>query len=137
MVVPVALFLAILVERISSIARRRFSAIGRVVLLGVILAQSVLITSQGIIALQDGQHDYACSPQLIINRYLAEHYNGGKIFPSVYAAPIDASAARNGFKNLLYEGAGRFSAHALPNTARSGDWILIKPRNATQLLATP
>ncbi len=133
--VPVALFLAILVERISSIARRRFSAIGRVVLLGVILAQSVLITSQGIIALQDGQHDYACSPQLIINRYLAEHYNGGKILQDVYAAQFDASAAGIDFKNVIYEGSGRFWSQALQNPARSVDWIIIKPGNAIDLVA--
>jgi len=135
MVGPAALFLAILIERISSISMRRFYLISRLVLVGVILAQSLLITSQGIISLQDGQYDYACSPQLIINQYLAKHYNGGKILQDVYAAQFDASAAGIDFKNIIYEGSGRFWSQALQNPASSVDWIIIKPDNSIDLVA--
>ncbi|HKV02260.1 MAG TPA: glycosyltransferase, partial [Ktedonobacteraceae bacterium] len=135
MAVPVALFMAILVERISSISMRRFYLIGRFVLIGVILAQSVLITSQGIIDLQDGQHIYACSPQLIINQYLAEHYNGGEILQDVYTAQFDASAAGIDFKNVIYEGSGRFWSQALQNPASSVDWVILNPGNPSDPVA--
>ena len=49
MVVPAALFVALLVDSIGSITNGRFLAISRVVLVGMILAQTVLIISQGII----------------------------------------------------------------------------------------
>ena len=121
MVVPVALFISILIERISSVSLRPFYWIGRFVLVGVILAQSLLITSQGIIDLQDGQHIYACSPQLTINQYLAEHYNGGEILQDVYTAQFDASAAGIDFRNVIYEGSGRFWSQALQNPESSVD----------------
>jgi len=135
MVVPAALFVAILADRLSRIARGRFAVLARVVLLGVILAQSVLITSQGIIALQDGQYSYACSPQKSIIQYLAAHYNGGRILQDVYAAQFDASDAGIDFKNVIYEGSGRFWLQALENPASSVDWVIIKPDNAIDLVA--
>ena len=135
MVVPVALFISILIERISSVSLRPFYWIGRFVLVGVILAQSLLITSQGIIDLQDGQHIYACSPQLTINQYLAEHYNGGEILQDVYTAQFDASAAGIDFRNVIYEGSGRFWSQALQNPESSVDWVIVNPGNAIDPVA--
>ncbi len=135
MVIPAALFMAIFVERVSSIFKRRFYSIGRLVLIGVVLAQSLLIASQGIIALQDSQFSYACGPQKIIKQYLSEHYNGGKILQDVYASQFDASDAGIDFKNVIYEGDGQFWSQALQSPASSVDWVVVRPGNSLDLVA--
>jgi len=135
MVVPAALFVAILVERISSITKGRFYAIDRVVLVGVILAQTVLIFSQGIITVQDGQFNFACGPQKTITQYLAEHYNGGKVLQDVYASQFDVSDAGMDFKNVIYEGSGQYWTQALQDPTSSVDWIVIRPADPLDLVS--
>jgi cellulose synthase/poly-beta-1,6-N-acetylglucosamine synthase-like glycosyltransferase len=134
MVVPAALFISILVERVSSIPLRHFYAVGRVVLMAAILTQSALITSQGIISLQDGQFSYSCGPQKIINQFLAEHYNGGEILQDVYASQFEASDAGIDFKNVIYEGSGQIWLQALQDPASSVDWIVVKPDSSIDLV---
>ncbi len=134
MVLPAALFLAILVERIKLIPLRRFYPILKVVFIGAILANSLLITSQGIITLQEGQYDYACAPQRTIITYLAEHYNGGRILQDVYTSQFDASDAGIEFKNVVYEGSSNYWTQALQDPASSVDWIIFKSNNPTDLV---
>ncbi len=135
MVVPAALFVALLVERISSITKDRFKAISRVTLLGVILAQTCLIISQGIITVQDSQFNYACGPQRAIVRYLAQHYNGGRILQDVYASQFDVSDAGMDFKNVIYEGSAQYWSQALQDPTSLVDWIVIRPADPLDLVS--
>jgi cellulose synthase/poly-beta-1,6-N-acetylglucosamine synthase-like glycosyltransferase len=125
MVVPAALFMAILVARISSISLRRISWIASLILLGVIIFQSVLISTQGIISLQEGQYDTACGPQKIIVQYLAEHYNGGKILEDVYASQFDVSDAGIDFHNVVYEGTAHYWLQAVQHPESLVDWVVV------------
>jgi hypothetical protein len=134
MVIPAAFFFAILVERLSSIAFRRFYQIAKVLLVGLIIGQSLLIASQGIITLQEGQYNYSCAPQNGVVQYLAEHYNGGRILQDVYTSQFDASDAGIDFKNVVYEGSGNYWAQALSNPGGSVDWIIYKPTSPTDLV---
>jgi cellulose synthase/poly-beta-1,6-N-acetylglucosamine synthase-like glycosyltransferase len=135
MVAPVALCLAMLAERVGSISFPRFRSFSRFTVVGVILVQSFLITSQGIVSLQDGQYSYACGPQKTVNLYLAEHYAGGKVLQDVYASQFDVSDAGMDFKNVVYEGSGQVWLQALQHPANSVDWIVVNPTNAIDLVA--
>ena len=135
MVVPTALFVAILAERIRSIPLRHLSWIASLILLGVIILQSMLITNQGIISLQEGQYDYSCGPKKIIVQYLAEHYNGGKILQDVYASQFDASDAGINFDNVVYEGTAQYWAQALRQPESLVDWVVVTPQIAIDPVA--
>jgi hypothetical protein len=103
--------------------------------MGVILVQSVLVTSQGIISLQDGQFNYACNVQLAAVEYLAEHYDGGKILQDIYTTKVDPAEFQGNFKSILYEGSGPLWLQALHNPANSVEWILVNPDNKNDLVA--
>ena len=166
MVVPAALFLSVLVERVSSISfllslgggcrvqiyrarlphgRRQahvptlYSRLYvRVVLIVVILAQSALIASQGIITLQDGQYNYACGSRLTVGAvvdYLAEHYAGGKILQDIYTTKVDPAEFGVDFKDIIYEGSAQFWLQALRDPADSVEWIIVNPDNKNDLVA--
>jgi hypothetical protein len=135
MVVPASLFVALLIERIGSITKGRFNTIGRIALLGVILAQTLLIFSQGIITLQDGQFNYACGPQKTIVTFLAQHYDTGKILQDVYASQFDVTDAGIDFRNVIYEGSGQYWSHALQNPISTVDWIIIRPADPLDLVS--
>ncbi|MEO6890074.1 MAG: glycosyltransferase [Ktedonobacteraceae bacterium] len=135
MVAPVALCVAMLAERMGSIPLPRFRAFSRFIIMGVILAQSFLITSQGIISLQDGQYSYSCGPQKTVNLYLAEHYAGGKVLQDVYASQFDVSDSGMDFKNVVYEGSGQVWLQALQHPDSLVDWIVVNPTNSIDLVA--
>jgi len=135
MVVPASLFVALLVDRIGSITKGRFNTIGRVVLLGVILAQTLLIFSHGIITVQDGQYNYACGPQRTIVKFLAQHYDTGKILQDVYASQFDVSDAGIDFRNVIYEGSGQYWSKALQDPTSLVDWIVIRPADPLDLVS--
>ena len=127
MVAPIALFIAILVDKISRLSWFRYRAIARMVVLAAVILQTVLIMSQGVISLQEGQYTYSCSPQKSIVVYLAEHYNGGTLLQDVYASQFDVTDAGLDFHNVVYEGSGQFWTHALQNPATTVDWIVVTP----------
>jgi cellulose synthase/poly-beta-1,6-N-acetylglucosamine synthase-like glycosyltransferase len=135
MVVPASLFVALLVERIGSIAKGRINTIGRITLLWVILAQTLLIVSQGIITLQDGQFNYACGPQKTIVTFLAQHYDTGKILQDVYASQFDVSDAGIDFRNVIYEGSGEYWIQALQDPTSTVNWIVIRPSDPLDLVS--
>jgi len=135
MVVPASLFVALLVERIGSITKGRFTAIARFALLGVILARTVLIISKGIITVQDGQYNYACGPQKTIVKFLAQHYDSGKILQDVYASQFDISDAGIDFRNVIYEGSGQYWSQALQDPTSLVDWIVIRPADPLDLVS--
>jgi cellulose synthase/poly-beta-1,6-N-acetylglucosamine synthase-like glycosyltransferase len=135
MVVPASLFIALLVERVGSITKGRFHTIGRFALLGVILAQTLLIFSQGVITVQDGQYNYACGPQKTIVTFLAQHYDNGNILQDVYASQFDVSDAGIDFRNVIYEGSGQYWIQALQNPTSLVDWIVIRPADPLDIVS--
>jgi hypothetical protein len=136
MVAPAALFVALLIARVSVILPSRLRLVGYVTLLGLILFQSALTTSQGIISLEDGLYNYACqSFQQPTISYLEAHYNGGKILQDVYATQFDVTEAGLDFKNVIYEGSSRFWLRALHDPANSVEWIIVKPDSPLDVVA--
>ena len=129
MVAPTALFVAILVARVDGVALLSFRWLGKGLLVALLVAQSALIASQGIISLQEGQYYYSCRPQPTDAIYLAQHYDGGKILEFVFTTGVDATEIRTDFKNIIYEGSGRFWRRALRDPAQSVGWILVNPGN--------
>ena len=136
MVGPLAICVAMLVERVGSLSFSHVRAIGRMSVLGVILAQNLLITSGGVITLQDGQYNYACGPQKSIITYLAQHYRGGNVLQDVYASQFDVSDAGLDFRHVIYEGAGHLWLQALKHPASSVEWIVVNPTNSLDLVAS-
>ena len=130
MVVPVALFIAILVSRlrIPSLGRL-WGSIGHVAILIVIIVQMVLVVSNGIITLQDGEHGVSCAEQHQINVYLAQHYNGGKILEDIYSSGIDGADAGVDYQNFVNESSGKLWTASLQNPAAKVDWIILRPES--------
>jgi hypothetical protein len=126
MVVPAALFIATLLETINSSFLVRLRPAGYALLLGIIVGQSMLIASQGIISLQEGQFNYSCVPQKTVTQYLAQHYNGGKILQDVATGP-EVTEAGMDFKNIIYQGSGAFWQQALHDPAGSVEWVIARP----------
>ena len=107
MVAPAAFYVAILVNELHIIHLKHIRSVGRIIVVGVIILQSILIASQGIISLQEGQYDYACHPQPVNTEYLKEHYNGGRILEEVFTTQVDPTEIGINFKNFIYEGSGQ------------------------------
>ena len=110
----------------------------RVVLIVVILAQSALIASQGIITLQDGEYNYACGSRLTVGTvvdYLAEHYAGGKILQDIYTTKVDPAEFGVDFKDIIYVGSAQLWLQALRDPVDSVEWIIVNPDNKNDLVA--
>ncbi len=159
MVVPAALFLSVLIKTVSTISFPRSlgegmqSCLGgryphsaplhsrlyvRVMLMVVILAQSALIASQGIITLQDGEYNYACGSRLTVGAivdYLAEHYAGGEILQDIYTAKVDPAEFGVDFKDIIYVGSAQLWLQALRDPVDSVEWIIVNPDNKNDLVA--
>jgi hypothetical protein len=101
----------------------------------VILTQSALISSQGIISLQEGQYAYACGAKRTALEYLVEHYDGGKILQDVFTTQVDPAEFEANFKSIIYEGSGQLWLQALHDPANSVEWILVNPGNKADLVA--
>ncbi len=138
MLVPAALFVSILVERMSSISLFRSYSIRRgilqIVLIAVIGVQSVLVASQGILSLKEGQV-YACSSHSTITDYLTEHYDGGRILEDIFTTQIDAATYQGDFKSIIYQGSGQLWLQALHDPVQTVEWILFAPTNKKDLVA--
>ncbi len=127
MVAPAALFVATLVNRASIPSLGKAGrTIGYFAFMLVIIAQSVLIVSNGIITLQDGQYGVSCEPQHQINIYLAQHYNGGKILEDIFSSGIDGVDASIDYQNFVNESSGPSWNAALQNPNKM-DWIIVRP----------
>jgi len=158
MVVPAALFLSVLIKTVSTISFLRSLGGGklshgrrqahvptlhsrlyvRVMLMVVILAQSALIASQGIITLQDGQYNYACGSRLTVGAivdYLAEHYAGGEILQDIYTTKVDPAEFGVDFKDIIYVGSAQLWLQALRDPVDSVEWIIVNPDNKNDLVA--
>lgn len=134
-VLPAALCIALLVGSVSNIAIPHFRNINRVLLLGIIVVQCMLVAQQGIISLQDGQYAVSCRPQRGVNDYLAQHYNGGKILIDVYAMQFDPTDAGINFHNVIYEGSYQLWQQTLQDPARFVQWVIVKLDSPVDLVS--
>ena len=128
MVAPAALFIAALA---SSLNRGHLYTLGHIALALIIPLQSLMIVSNGIVSLEDGQFGVSCAHSHTIILYLAQHYNGGRILEDLYDTKMDAlnPEASISFKDMVYEGSGQFWKQALGNPASSVDWIIVNQAN--------
>ena len=135
-VAPLALFLATLASSMS-LRRRLLGFLGHIVIVGVIIVQTVLTASGGIVSLQDGQFGLSCAHSHSIIIFLAQHYGGGRILEDLYDTKIDALNPEAGidFKNMVYEGSGRLWQQSLRDPASMVNWIIVNPADQHDLVA--
>ncbi len=135
-VAPMALFLATLASSMS-LRRRLLGFLGHIVIVGVIIVQTVLTASGGIVSLQDGQFGLSCAHSHSIIIFLAQHYGGGRILEDLYDTKIDALNPEAGidFKNIVYEGSGRLWQQSLRDPASMVNWIIVNPADQHDLVA--
>ena len=136
LVAPVALFLATLASSMS-LGRRLLRFLSHFAIVGVIIVQTVLTASGGIVSLQDGQSGLSCAHSHSIIIFLAQHYGGGRILEDLYDTKIDAlnPEAAIDFKNVVYEGSGRLWQQSLRDPASMVNWIIVNPADRHDLVA--
>lgn len=155
MVAPAAIFVATLAssswksfksgQRARPFSSRTLSSnkprVGALILqicLGIlIVVQSILVTTGGIISLQEGQFGFDCSPVDPVVLYMIQHYNGGLILSDTFSSGTTTLGAEAGvpFKNMVYEGSGTLWVQALANPASSVDWVIANPGDPKDLVA--
>lgn len=138
MVVPCAIFIAVLASRISLGRLRPMNLTTlQIVLVGLIIGQTLLTTLGGIVSLQDGQFGLDCAHPHPLIIFLAQHYNGGLILEDLYSTKIDALNPEAGinFKNTIYEGSGPLWQQTLAHPAQSVDWVVANPTDPHDLVA--
>lgn len=135
-VAPAALFLATLVGR-QLLKKRIIRSLGQGLLLLLLLVQTGLTATGGIITLQDGEFGLACTPTHQVILYLAQHYAGGMIMEDLYASKLDALGpkANIDFKNIVYEGSGGLWDESLHHPEAVVNWLIANPSNPDDLVA--
>lgn len=130
-----ALFVAVLATSFSRWVNVR--RVLQVVLTLLILVQSLLIASNGIILLQEGQSGIDCAPTHLVTVYLAQHYAGGRILEDNVTPHADALVSEAGidFKNMVREDSGALWNEALRAPATMVDWIIVNPSNFNDRVA--
>lgn len=134
MVAPAALFLATLASR-WPMGRRQI--ILQVVLSITVIVQTALTAGGGIISLQESQYGIDCAPLHPMVVYLAQHYSGGKILEDTFSSGVNSLGSDVGvdFKDIIYEGSGDLWNQALNNPVSMVDWVIVNPRDPTDLVA--
>jgi cellulose synthase/poly-beta-1,6-N-acetylglucosamine synthase-like glycosyltransferase len=128
MVVPIALFLAMLAGQWSPKAfARHWATIESCFLAGVIILQTILVVNGGVITVQDGQYGGSCAYAHPINTYLAQHYAGGKILENIFSSKIDGTEAGVELKDIISESSDELWKEALSDPASMVDWIIVRP----------
>jgi hypothetical protein len=134
MLVPAAILSATLV---SQWWMRRWQLILQAMLGVIVVMQSFLTVTGGIISLQSGQYGLDCAPTHPLVVYLAQHYTGGRILSDTFTSGTNALGLEVGvdFKNVVYEGSGNLWKQALADPAAYVDWIEVNPTNPHDLVA--
>jgi cellulose synthase/poly-beta-1,6-N-acetylglucosamine synthase-like glycosyltransferase len=135
-VAPASLFLAFL-ARLFSGWKKNLRFLSPEILVAIIMVQSALVATTGIITLQDGQSGTSCFASHPIEFFLVQHYNGGRILTDDYTAQDDALEPEAGihFENIIYEGSSQLWDQALKKPAALVDWIIVNPSNRQDLVA--
>jgi len=134
MVAPVAVFVAILASHLRLPSHARLQAMGRVLLVGVIILQCCLTFTQGIISLKEGQYYYNCIAPLQIAKYLSQHYQGGHILEDMFINQVDPVFLGVDSKDIIYEGNGQLWTQALEYPASTVDWVIVNPTKSQDLV---
>jgi hypothetical protein len=102
----------------------------------VVIIQSLLTATTGIVSLQSGQYGLDCAPLHPIVVYLAQHYNGGRILTDTFTSGTNALGLEVGvdFKNVVYEGSSDLWTQALANPTAVVDWIEVNPTNSYDIV---
>ncbi len=135
-VAPAALFLTVLVARGYRLLQPRLKTLAQLVFVGIMLAQALFVATNGIISLQDGQFGLSCTQTHIVNAYLIQHYNGGRILEDVTAGDYNEPETGIDFKNVIYDGSNTLWHQALAHPASSVDWIIAVRGNAGDRVST-
>lgn len=126
MVVPVALALALFIDRISAI---HFPvSIFRIALcIVIVLSQPLLLISQGVITLYDGQYGYSCQAAQPAVRTLLRYYQQGERILLDEGAVFlpDLSIA---LRNFVGEGNRHYWERALLKPEKQVTWVLLSRR---------
>jgi len=112
------------VARGYTLLHNRLKLIGQLAFVGIILAQTLFVATNGIISLQDGQFGLSCTQTHIVNAYLIQHYAGGKILEDVTAGDYNEPETGIDFKNVIYDGSNILWHQALANPAGTVAWII-------------
>jgi hypothetical protein len=105
-----------------------------VLFIGIVVLQSFMTISQGVISLQDGVDNYSCFAQFDIANYLAQHYQGGLILEDLFANQVDPTLIKVDFKEIVYEGSGPTWIQALEYPGSTVNWIIVNPTNGADLV---
>jgi cellulose synthase/poly-beta-1,6-N-acetylglucosamine synthase-like glycosyltransferase len=133
-----ALGLALLAGLLQQAFARRWRLLGwlgQIVLGLVVIAQTLLLVSGGIITVQDGIYGKSCAFPHPINAYLAQHYNGGRILENTFTSNIDGADAGLELNDIIYEGSGALWTESLQQPAAYVDWIIVDPGNPKDIVA--
>jgi cellulose synthase/poly-beta-1,6-N-acetylglucosamine synthase-like glycosyltransferase len=94
---------------------------------GLILAQMIVISLQGVVVLQDGLRGVSCAPAHAITVYLAQYYTGGNILQDTYSTKIDQAEAGLKLRYVIDPNSGPKWQAALHDPATNVDWIIMQP----------
>jgi cellulose synthase/poly-beta-1,6-N-acetylglucosamine synthase-like glycosyltransferase len=133
-----AIFIAVLVAALTSRVHVGWlKGLLQVGVGAVIVGQSALTFSGGIISLQDGQFGLDCAPYHAIVVYMAQHYNGGHVLMDVYSSKIDSLESTAGipFRDIVYEGSGAYWNAALRDPESQAQWVIVNPSDPNDEVA--
>jgi len=137
-VAAIAICLAILAHYFQQLFSRRRPLLGKaghILIALVVIVQSVLIATGGIITVQDGIYGGSCAFPHPINAYLAQHYDGGRVLEDTFTSNIDGADAGLLLKNVVYDGSGKMWINALQHPETLVDWIIVDPHNPKDIVA--
>ncbi len=129
-VLPAALFIATLFSTGIKLPKPWMYAALNFILAFVIISQSVIIMTNGVITLEEGQYGDSCSSSDVIDIYLGQHYNGGLILEDIYlGSPNETQEVGIHLDRIIYQGSGDLWKRALKNPGAVVDWVLIGERS--------
>ena len=125
MVGPVALLLTILADDFYKFLRQRrcYHILIQLAIVLVMLTQAGFSAAQGSISLQDGLYG-ACGQPNALNKFLAQHYDGGKILEDESSGDVSLVDAGIDFKNVIYQGSIDLWPQALAHPEKTVEWII-------------
>ncbi len=140
-IAPAAIFLATLANRrivgLNRLLKNGSRVLMQILVILAIVVQSVLITNEGIITLQDSLYGLDCASLHPVVIYFVQHYAGGRVLEDLFITKATSLESDVGidFKNIVYEGSGPLWKQALRDPGSQVDWVMINPSNNNDLVA--
>jgi len=128
MVGPVALLLTLLADGVYKFLRHHYHRrIPIQLALAVVMLTPVGSTAaQSPITLQDGLYG-ACGQPHALNKFLAQHYDGGQILENEASGDVSLVDAGIDFKNVIYQGSTDLWPQALAHPEKTVEWVIDFP----------